>query len=76
MKRRSKRERRPSRLGRIERKCDIILSELLMLRGRSRREEGMDAVIDRLHHTARRMRMQCDRESEMLERLLSGKEGR
>lgn len=45
-----------SRLARIEDKCDIILSELLALRGRMNREEAIDTAIERLHASAHQAR--------------------
>ena len=55
--------RRVSRLGRIESKCDRILSELIMLRQRlSSKSDEMDAVIDRMHSAAKRLRRQCESE--------------
>lgn len=58
-------KRRPSRLDKIELKCDRILSELLIMRQRhSQRPDDMDVAIERLHRAARKMRMLCERECE------------
>lgn len=55
--------RKPSRLDRIERKCDRILSELLILRQRTiHRSDGLDVVIERMHRAARRLKAQSSRE--------------
>lgn len=49
------------RLSRIERKCDRILHEL-SIRQRDSDGDELTCVIDRLHHAARRMKEQCERE--------------
>lgn len=51
-----------SRLERIERKCDRILAELLILRQRIASRPDIDVAIDRLHKAARNMKGQCERE--------------
>lgn len=56
------RRRRPGRLDRIERKCDLILSELLSLRRSGQTMCGTDSLIEQLHRSAREMRRQCERE--------------
>ena len=58
-------KRRPSRLDRIERKCDRILSELLILRQRLARTPDIDNAIDRLHRSARQMRRQAERDRDL-----------
>lgn len=63
------RKRRPSRLGRIERKCDRILSELLILRQRLSRKPDIDAAIEKMHRTARDMRTQAERELTLTRRM-------
>lgn len=69
---RKKNRRRPSRLERIERKCDLILSQLLIIRQRlSYRAEDIDSTIDRLHRSARRMREEADRERDNARRMLN-----
>lgn len=63
--RKQKGNRKPglSRIGRIERKCDRILSELLVIRHRiSSSGSDMDSAIERMHRAARMMRRQCERE--------------
>lgn len=66
-------KRRQSRLARVERKCDRILAELLILRQQlSRRPNDIDVAIERLHNQARIMRQQCEKErSEVRKMLLS-----
>ena len=66
------RHRKPSRLDRIERKCDRILVELLAIR-QSLARPDMDAAIDKLHYAARRMREQCIEERERALRMLDAK---
>lgn len=63
----------PSKLGRIERKCDRILSELLILRQHSVCRRDTDAVIERLHRVAQRMRHQCERERDAARRMFNSK---
>lgn len=58
------------RMDRIERKCDRILSEILIIRQKITRHPDMDAVINRLHKTAREMRDQCIRERDYMRRML------
>lgn len=49
--------RRPSRLKRIERTCDQILSELAIIRqALYSRSRSVDDAIERMHRNARRMR--------------------
>lgn len=56
-------KRRQSRLDRVERKCDRILAELLIIRQQlSRRPSDIDTAIDRLHQQARKLRQQCEQE--------------
>lgn len=70
MAKRKEKKRRPSRLDRIERKCDRILSELLILRHQVSRHSDIDSVIDKMHRSARKMRMQAERECELTKRML------
>lgn len=63
-------KRRYSRLGRIESKCDRILSELIIIRHNLSRPD-IDATIDRLHSAARKMRAQCEVERNTLRRLFN-----
>lgn len=58
-----------SRLARVERKCDRILAELLIIRQTISHRPDMDTAIDRLHKTARKMRAQCARERDVALRL-------
>ena len=46
------------RINRLEKKCDRILTELLMLRRQLSRPD-IDTAIERLHEAARKMRRQC-----------------
>ena len=62
-------KRYPSRLDRIERKCDRILSELIILRQRLSRKPDIDTTIDSLHRSARNMRMLAEREREITRRI-------
>lgn len=62
MKKKQSNSRRPSRLERIERKCDRILSELLIVRHQLTSRPDLDIAIDRLHRAARKMKIQCERE--------------
>lgn len=64
MAKRKDKKRRQSRIDFIERKCDRILSELLIIRRQLSHRPDMDAVIDSMHRTARKLRIQaeCDRE--------------
>lgn len=65
---------RASRLDRIERKCDRILSELASIRRRiSPRHDDIDTAIDRMHRNARRMREQSIRDAQILRRVFHSK---
>lgn len=67
-------KRRQSRLTRVERKCDRILAELLILRQQlSRRPHDIDVVIERLHNQARVMRQQCEKERSAVRKMLLSK---
>lgn len=66
-------KRRPSRLDRIERKCDRILSELLIIRQQLNRRPDMDTAIERLHRAARNMRDQCEHERDFTRRMFNSK---
>lgn len=66
-------KRRPSRLDRIERKCDRILSELLIIRQHLNRRPDMDIAIERLHRAARNMRVQCEHERDFTRRMFNSK---
>lgn len=54
--------RRSRQIERIERKCDIILSELIILRQRTDPRPNLDLVIERLHQEGERMRALCELE--------------
>ena len=59
--------RRPSRLKRIERTCDQILSELAIIRqGLCFRSRSVDDAIERMHRNTRRMREDAVRNVERL----------
>lgn len=64
---------RPSRLERVERKCDRILSELLIIRQQLNRRPDMDMAIERLHRTARKLRTQCEQERNFTRRMFNSK---
>lgn len=70
MKKRKEKNRHLSRLNRVERKCDRILSELLILRHQVCRHSDIDNVIDSMHRSARRMRMQAQCECELTKGML------
>ena len=59
-----KRKDHARRLDRLERKCDCILTELVMLRQRLSRRGAIDDAIDSLHVTARKLRSQSILERE------------
>ena len=59
-----------SNLNRIERKCDLILSQILIAnRSRNNRNAEVDSLLDRLHSTARRLREQSEEERERVMRM-------
>lgn len=61
-------------LRRIERKCDRILSELLMIRRRdARQSDNLDAAIERMHATARKLKAQSEHERDESLRMLISK---
>lgn len=66
-------KRRPSRLDRLERKCDRVLSELLIIRQKLNSRSDMDMAINRLHKTARKMRLQCERERDYAKNMFISK---
>lgn len=66
-----KNRHRSHKIERIERKCDRILSELLILRRHLIHRPDMDAAIDRLHHAARVMRAQCERERDIARKMFN-----
>lgn len=71
MTKRIQNKRRPSRLDCIERKCDRILSELLILRQQISNRPNLDNAIDRLHRAARNMRTECERERDAVRRMFA-----
>jgi len=72
--RRYNKNRKPSRLKRIERKCDIILSELSIIRKNlSTRSHSVDDAIDRMHYNARRMRAEAEKDAQLLRRVFQFK---
>lgn len=71
-----RRNRKPSGIGRIERKCDRILSELMIIRNHLVREAEIDDVLDKIHTTARHLRKQAMREKEIITKVLCSTPGR
>lgn len=70
MNNRNKPKRRQSRLDRVERKCDRILAELLIIRQQlTRRPSDIDTAIDRLHNQARKLRQQCEQERSQVRKM-------
>lgn len=68
------RGRKSSRLARIERKCDRILSELLILRDHvANHPDELDVAIDRMHRAARSLHLQSERERENVIRMFNSK---
>ncbi|MBD5199395.1 MAG: hypothetical protein HDS83_03270 [Bacteroidales bacterium] len=57
------------RLERLERKCNRILSELLIIRERLSPRPDMDDAIDRLHRTASEMRARFESERDIARKL-------
>lgn len=71
MNKRNQAKRHQSRLARVERKCDRILAELLILRQQlSRRPNDIDVAIERLHYQARKIRQQCEKERSSVRKML------
>lgn len=62
--------RKPSRLERIERKCDIILYELAIIRQSNKRYRLVDDTIDRMHYCARRMKAEAENDARLLRKVL------
>lgn len=60
------------RLRRVERKCDRILAELLVMRQKRPLADTLDSLIDGLHDSAKRMRMQSDMERDIIMSLIAG----
>lgn len=73
MKNRNRNNLRQTRLDRVERKCDRILSELIIIREQLNRRPDMDTAIERIHLTARSMRVQFERERNNIRRMFNSK---
>lgn len=59
-----------SRLARIERKCDIILSELSAIRNSGRPDRcSIDESIERMHIASRRMRAEAEHDARVLRKM-------
>lgn len=72
--RRNNKNRKPSRLDRVERKCDIILSELAIIRrSLKNRSRSIDDAIERMHQNARRMRAEAEKDAQILRRVFQFK---
>lgn len=64
-----------SRLVRIERKCNLILSELvIMRRNQARSNDDVDAAIERMHTNARRLKMQAVHDARLLRSIIHSKQ--
>lgn len=72
----SKVRRLSYKIDRIERKCDRILSEILVLRHHVSRDAAMDSAIERLHRAARGMRRQCENERDSVLGMFNPKSAR
>lgn len=53
-------------LQRIERKCDRILAEILILRKYYQSQSEIDIAIDKLHRVAKKFRDQCKNERDII----------
>lgn len=74
MNNRRNKNRKPSRLERVERKCDIILSELAIIRkSLTYRSRSLDDAIERMHENARRMRAEAEKDAQILRRVFQFK---
>lgn len=70
MNNRQKNNRKHSRLERVERKCDIILSELAIIRKRLHpRSHAIDDAIEQMHRNARRMRAEAEKNAQLLHKV-------
>ena len=56
---------RQSRIERLEKKCDRILSELIILRHALTRNHSGDAI-EQMHRQALKLRRQCERERQLV----------
>lgn len=71
---RNNKSRKPSRIERIERKCDIILSELAIIRKRlNPRYHAVDEAIELMHRNARRMRAEAENDAQLLRKVFHSK---
>lgn len=72
--RRNTKNRKQSRLARIERKCDVILSEFAIIRKSvNTRHRSVDDAIERMHNASRRMRTEAERDARILRRVFQFK---
>lgn len=68
--RKNKKNRKPSRLEHVERKCEIILSELAIIRkSLTNPLRSVDDAIERMHRNARRMRAEAEQEARILSKM-------
>lgn len=64
------RRHRASRIERVERKCDRILSELSIIRrSLNAGTSSVDEAIERMHRNARRMRAESEKGARILREL-------
>lgn len=61
--------RKPSRLERIERKCDTILGKLDYIQAHATACSTVDDAIERMHDASRRMRDEAEREARILRKV-------
>lgn len=72
--RRNNKAHKPSRLERVERKCDLILSELAIIRKSLKNSSrSIDDAIDRMHYNARRMRAEAEKDAQLLRKVFQFK---
>lgn len=72
--RRNNKNRKQTRLARIERKCDLILIELAIIRkSANTRHRSVDDAIERMHSASRRMRAEAERDARILRRVFQFK---
>ncbi len=63
--------RKDKHLQRVERKCDRILAELLVIRqSLTRRSTDIDAVIEQMHAQAKRMREYSEAERDVVRAMM------
>ncbi len=69
-----KNNRKYSRVERIERKCDRILRELSIIRRHlDTCKRPIDDAIELMHHNARRMRVQAEKDAQLLRKMFQTK---